>query len=198
MVFHWSDGNFPQVSRTFPSILAVLDNAVVWMIFVRPPISKLSSTFTKPLGIVTSAPITIVITVTSMFRSFFQFSSKVEVLITLFPFFQFYPVVSRNGKVHNSEGSLLLLTITRSGRLAEIRWSVGISKSHCILYVSFSWTDSWVVYISFVRMVIFILLLFTLWKFFTSELADCLSLEFQWQQVSTSLQDSSQYSSRSQ
>ena len=34
-----------------------------------------------------------------MFHSFFQFSSKVEVLFSLFTFFQFYSVVYRDGKV---------------------------------------------------------------------------------------------------
>ena len=42
------------------------------------------------------------------------------------------------------------------------------------------------------------LLLFKPLEFFTSALADGLSLEFEWQQVSSSLQDSSQYSGRSQ
>ena len=52
----------------------------------------------------------------------FQFSSRVSVLISLFAFLQFYPVVNRNGKVHYSAGSLLvLLTITGSGRLPRIR-----------------------------------------------------------------------------
>ena len=40
--------------------------------------------------------------------------------------------------------------------------------------------------------------LFTLLEFFTSVLVDGFSLEFEWQQVSSSLQDSSQYSGRSQ
>ena len=53
-----------------------------------------------------SAPITIGITVTFMFHSFFQFSSKVLVLISHFALFQFYSGISRNGKVHNSAGSL--------------------------------------------------------------------------------------------
>ena len=39
-----------------------------------------------------------------------------------------------------------------------------------------------------------LLLLFTPLEFFTSVLADVFSLEFGWQQVSSSLQDSSQYS----
>ena len=43
-----------------------------------------------------------------------------------------------------------------------------------------------------------LLLLFTPWEFFTSALANGLSLEFKWQQISSSLQDSSQYSGHSQ
>ena len=43
-----------------------------------------------------------------------------------------------------------------------------------------------------------LLLLFTPSEFFTSVLADSLSLDFEWQQVSLSLRDSSQYSGRSQ
>ena len=39
MVFHWSlsDNKSPQVSRTLLSILAVLNNAVIWMVSTRPP-----------------------------------------------------------------------------------------------------------------------------------------------------------------
>ena len=71
----------------------------------------------------------------------FQFTSKVHVLI--FPF-QFYLEVIRDSKVHNSASSLFLfififlLTISRSGCLAEIRWFVCISKSQRSLCVSFS------------------------------------------------------------
>ena len=43
-----------------------------------------------------------------------------------------------------------------------------------------------------------LLLLFTPLEFFTSVLADGFSLEFEWQQVSSSLQDSSKYSGRPQ
>ena len=50
-------------------------------------------------------------------------------------------MVSRNGKVHYSAGSFVLLTLTKSGRPGEIRWSVCISKSQRILFVSFSRTD---------------------------------------------------------
>ena len=64
------------------------------------------------------------------------------VLISLTTFFYFYSLVRRDGKVHYSAVSLFLLMITRSGRLAEIRWSVSISKSQRSLCVSFSWIDS--------------------------------------------------------
>ena len=125
MVFHWSlsDSKFPQVSRTLLSILAILNNSVVWIVSTRPPTSKSSSPFNNPLVTVPNAPITIGIIVTFMFHSFFfQFSSKVEVLIHLFTFFQFYSVVSWDSKVDNFASFLFffLLIIIRSGLLAEI------------------------------------------------------------------------------
>ena len=43
-----------------------------------------------------------------------------------------------------------------------------------------------------------LLLLFNPWEFFTSVFANGLSLEFEWQQISSSFQDSSQYSGRFQ
>ena len=112
------------------------------MVSTRPPTSKSSSPFNNHLVTVPKARITIVTIVTFMFHSFFPFPSKVEVLIFLFTFFQFYSVVSRDSQVHNFESSLLLLLIIiRSSFLAEIKWSVCMSKSHRSLCVSFSWTD---------------------------------------------------------
>ena len=126
MVFHWSlsDSKSPLVSRIFLSILAVLNKVGVWMVSTRPSTSKSSSPLNNPLVTVPKAPITIGIIITCMFHScffFFQFPSKVEVLILLFTFFQFYSVVSRNSNVHNFVSSLFLLIIIRSGLLAEIR-----------------------------------------------------------------------------
>ena len=144
MAFHWrlNDSKSPLVSRTLLSILAVFNNAVVWMVSTRPPTSKSSRSFNNPLVTVPKAPITIGIIVTFIFHSFFQFSNKVEVLISLFRFFQFYSVVSRDSKVDNFADSFFLLIILRSGLLAEIRWSVCISKSHRSLCVSFSMTGA--------------------------------------------------------
>ena len=66
MVSQWSlsDSKSPQVSRTLPSILANLNNAVVWMVSTCPLISKLSSLWTNPFVTVLRAPITIGITIT--------------------------------------------------------------------------------------------------------------------------------------
>ena len=55
----------------------------------------------------------------------FQFSNKVYLPIALLAFFQFYPVVTRKSKIHYSAGSLFFLrNITRSRRLAKIRWFI--------------------------------------------------------------------------
>ena len=108
MVFHWSlnDSNFLQVSRTLLSILVDLNNAVVWMVSTRPVISKFSSPSINPLVTVPRAPNTIT---TLMFHIFFKFPSKVELLILLFTFFQFYSGVSRDREIYNFESSLFLL-----------------------------------------------------------------------------------------
>ena len=145
MVFHWSlsDSKSPQVSRTLLSILAVLNNAVIRMVSTRPPTSKSSSTFSNPLVTVPNAPITIGIIVTCMFHSFFRLPCKVEVLIPLFTFFQFYSVVSRDSKVDYFASSFFFwLIIIKSGLLPGIRWSVCMLKSQRSLCVSFSRTGA--------------------------------------------------------
>ena len=111
------------------------------MVSTRPPTSWSSSSFSNPLVSVPNAPITIGVIVTFMFHYFFQFPSKVEVLILLFTFFQFHSVVSRNSKVDYFASSLfyffgwLLLSLV-------FWWSVCMLKSHRSLCVSFSRTDS--------------------------------------------------------
>ena len=49
----------------------------------------------------------------------------------------------------------------------------------------------------YIYIYISVYIIITLWEFFTPALADGLSLESEWQQVSSNLQDSSQYSGRS-
>ena len=121
MVFHWSLSNSksPQVSRTLLSILAVLSNAVIWIVSTRPPTSKSSRPFNNPLVIVPKAPITIGTIVTFMFRSFFQFPRKVEVLLLLSHSFSFILWSAGTAKSTIFENSLFLLIIIRSGLLGE-------------------------------------------------------------------------------
>ena len=74
MAFYWSlsDSESPQVSKTLPSILAVLNNIVVWMVSTRLPTSKSSVPFNNPLVHVLKALITIDAIVIFMFHSFFS------------------------------------------------------------------------------------------------------------------------------
>ena len=141
MVFHWSlsDSKSPQVSRSFLSILAVLSNAIVWMVSTRPLTSKSSRPFNKPLVTAPKAPITIGKIVTFMFPSyFFQFSSKVDVLILLFTFFQNYYVVSRDSKVDNLQVVFFFfIIIIRSGLLVEISKIQKILGYYCYYYYFF-------------------------------------------------------------
>ena len=85
MVFHWSLSNnkSSQVSWTLLNILVDLNNAVVWMASTRPLISKSSSPFTNHLVTVPSVPITIGITVTFMFPSFFSSQARSRYLFLL-------------------------------------------------------------------------------------------------------------------
>ena len=82
MVFHrsLSDSKSPQVSRTRLRILAVLSNAVVWIVSTRRPTSRSSRPFNNPLVIVPNAPITTGTIVTFMFHSFFNSLARLEFL----------------------------------------------------------------------------------------------------------------------
>ena len=71
-----SDSKSPQLFRTLLSILADLNNGVVWMIFTRPLISKSPSPCTYSLVIVPKATFTISITVTFMSWSIFSVFSQ--------------------------------------------------------------------------------------------------------------------------
>ena len=111
MVFHWSlsDSKSLQVSRTHLRILAVLSNAVVWIVSTRLPNSKCSRPFNNPFVIVPNAPITIGIIVTFMFHSFFNFLSRSRYLSFFFIFLQIYSVVRRDSKIDNFADSLFFV-----------------------------------------------------------------------------------------
>ena len=73
MVSHWSlsDSKTPRISPPPFSILADLNNAVVWIEPTLPLISKSSSPFSNPLVSVQGVPITIGISIAFKFDSFF-------------------------------------------------------------------------------------------------------------------------------
>ena len=141
MVFHWglSDSKSPQVSRTLLSFLAVLNNAVVWMVSTHPPTSKSSSPFINPLVTVPNAPIIIGIFVTSRFHSFFNSRARSRYLSF---FSHSFCGQQRQQSRQFCKFSFLLLIMIKPGHLAEIRWSVCMSKSHKSLCVSFSRTGA--------------------------------------------------------
>ena len=144
MVFHWSlsDSKSPQVSRTLLSILAVLNNVVVWMFSIRPPTSKSSRPFNNHLVTVPKAPITIGIIITFMFHSFFNSLARSKYLSFFSHSFSFILWSAGTAKSTILQILSFFFIIIRSGLLAEIRWSVCVSKSHRSFRVSFSRTGA--------------------------------------------------------
>ena len=145
MVFHWSlrDSKSPQVSRRILSILAVLNNVIVWMVSNRLPTSKSSSPFSNPLVTVPNAPITLGISVTSMFHSFFNSLATSRYTFFSHSFsFILWSARTEKSTILQVFFFFFLLIIIRSGLLAEIRWSVCMSKSHRSLWVLFSRTGA--------------------------------------------------------
>ena len=74
---------------------------------------------------------------------FFHLPSKVQVLVFLFTFFLLLCGQLGQERLQICKFSFFLLIIIRFDRLAEIRWSVCISKSQRSLCISFSRTDAW-------------------------------------------------------
>ena len=98
----------PHISSTLLSILADLNNAVVWIVLIRPPLFKSSSPLSKRLESVPSAQMTIGITVILMFLSFLRSLARRENPL----YNKFFLPLS------------FFQIITRSGILVGIRWYV--------------------------------------------------------------------------
>ena len=124
--------------------LADFNNGVFWMVSILPMISHSSSPLSNPLETVSSTPTTIGITVNLMFHSFCssQVRFKYLSLFSLsFIFTVWFAGMAKSTWEQIFFFFLFLLISTRSYLLAGIRWSVCISKSKRILYISFSRTD---------------------------------------------------------
>ena len=129
MFFPWSlsDGKSHQVFRTLPCILAVLKNAVVWIVSTRPPTSTSPSPFNNPSASVPKSPITIGRIVTYMFHSFFNSLARSRYSSFFSHSFSFILWSSWTAGSTILQVLFFLLIIIRSALLAEIRWSVSVN-----------------------------------------------------------------------
>ena len=121
------------------------------------PYSQSSSPCISPLVSVPRSPIISGTTDTFMFHSFFSSLAKSRYLSFCSVSFNF--ILWSAGTAKSTILHVLLLyflwIIIRSGRLAEIKWSICISKSHRGLCRLILQDRCWVLHISFIRMVEF-------------------------------------------
>ena len=143
-----SDSKSPGL---FLSILTDFNNAVDWLVSTRPLISKFPSPCTNPFVTVPSVPVTIGITVIFSFHRFFHSLARYSSLFLSSLSFTLWPARTIKSTIRkilfifsflSFFFFFFFLTISMSGRLGKIRWSVCISKSQKILCVSFSRSDS--------------------------------------------------------
>ena len=130
MVFHrsFSDSKFPQVSRTLLSFLAVLNNAVVWVVSTRPLTSKSPSPFNNPLVTVPKTPITIGIVVTFMFHRFFNSLARFRYLSFFSLSLSFILLSAGTAKSPILQVLFFLFIIIRSGLLLLLLFANVINK----------------------------------------------------------------------
>ena len=116
-----------RLSRTLLSILDNLNISLVWMVLILPLISSSSSLRSKLLG-----PFQLQLVSPSTSCSIFFYSRARSKY--------FFAQVRQNVKIYKFVffySFFYFLIISRSGRLAEIKWSVCIWKSQKILCLSF-------------------------------------------------------------
>ena len=123
----WMTANHLKSSGLFSVFWPIL-MTVVWMVSSCPFISKSSSPFNNPCVIVPGVPITIGIIVTFLFHSFLSSLAW----STNLSFFSLSFNLKKNDKAYYSACFFVVVvvvfTTTRFSHLAEIRWSVCISK----------------------------------------------------------------------
>ena len=155
-----SESKSLQVSRTLLSILADLNNTLVWIVSTCPLISKSSCPRTNPfVTLYKEYQLQSLLQSPScyMFCVFFSSLAKFMHLSLFSLFFQFYRVINRNGKVQYSVGSLfccwLSLGLVVWMRLDDLFVSqiiiiiIIIIYSFGVFHISVSWwffTGVWV------------------------------------------------------
>ena len=185
MVFHWSlsDSKSPQVFRTLLSILAVLSNAVIWIVSTRPPTSKSSRHFDNPLVIVPKASITIGTIVIFMFHSFFNSLVRSRYLFFFSHFFSFILWFLLSLLFYTL--CHFLTPVLADGRSLDSEWQQ-VSSS----LLDFSRYYYYYYSISANSLIVIIIIIIITSVFFPPDFS---SLESGWLQVTSSLQDSFQY-----
>ena len=115
------------------------------MLSIRHVISKSSCPCISHLVIVPRAPITIGITPTFMFHSFFQFPRKILYLSFFSLSFNFTHWSAGTAKSTILQALFFVdyYKVWSSGRLTVIRCSVCNLKSQWSLFVSIFWNDAW-------------------------------------------------------
>ena len=109
------------------------NNSVVWLVSIPPPIYNSPCAHSKPLGIVPSAPVTITITVSLIFRSLFLFSGEVQELFCSSSVFTLWSAGTTKSAIRQVHCFLwvffylfiflfccFMLSITRTGLLTEL------------------------------------------------------------------------------
>ena len=132
--FHWSlsENKSPQISRTLLSILTDRNNAVVCIVSAFPIIFKSFSPFIIPFRIIPSAWISICpppsCSVFCSFKGRSRYLSRYFLGFLLFFYVNFTLWNTKTVRL-TIQQVLIFMTITRSGRLDEIRGRAWISKS---------------------------------------------------------------------
>ena len=125
MVIPWNlkDSKFPLVSRTLLRILSDFNNALVWMVATCPFISMSSRPFISPSVTVPSASISFGIIIIFTFQVFTVLLQVLGIYLS-FHFLSVLRCDLLKRHVHYSAGPYFWLTISSSGHLAEVWWSV--------------------------------------------------------------------------
>ena len=139
-----SDSKSLQVSRTLLSILADFNSTAVWVVSILPLIFSSFSLLFKNLGTILRTHTTIGITVTLIFHNSFN-SLAIPRHLSIFSLAFIFTLCYWNSKIHQMTSLFVfffLLNNIWSGLLVKIGWSICISMSQRIIYISPSRTDS--------------------------------------------------------
>ena len=145
MVFHWglSDSKSPQVSKTLLSILAVFNNAVVWMVSTPPSTYKSSRFFNNPSVTVPKAPITIGIIVTFMFHIFFNSVARSRYLSFFLHSFSFILWSAGTAKSKILHIFFFVVDYYKYGLLSEYHYYYSLIRNFYISVSQWFFTGIW-------------------------------------------------------